>query len=430
MNYPSLSLSKELIESAFVLPNVSKKSTVNSDIMKCEKCDYKTDNKNYMDNHTRGKHSKAKNYCTKCSFAHVFPSKIKQHYNIVHLGIKRLDYKYRCKIKSCQYYGKDTCEDLEQHSLLFCNQCEYSARRNEDLKNHMKSVHEGIVFPCDQCSYVSKRSKDLRIHVMSKHTTKFFSCKEEDCSYETYSRNLLEKHIEAEHEGIVKYKCENMNCSYSTNERKSLKKHENFAHENGRCRNCQLTFTNKSELGEHMKSRHPNKNDKNLPLGAISKCEYTNCNFATNSRTIFKRHSVVHIICEYCHQTFDHIAVLKTHVKQSHDELGDDKLSTSQHHTVPAEMDNLDEQINSMIELGDNRIIWETGKRRTVICKMCGKEDEKGNLRKHIESVHISGASYPCTMCGKISRSRGGFRTHIWRIHHQKILVKHTKNQI
>ena len=181
-----------------------------------------------------------------------------------------------------------------------------------------------------------------------------------------------------------------------------------------------------------MKSKHPNKNDKNLPLRAISKCEYINCKFATNNRTIFRRHSVGHIICEYCHQTFEHISLLKTHVKQNHDdaEIGDAKLSTSQHHTVPAEMDNLDEQINSMIELGDNRIIWETGKRRTVICKMCGKEDERGNLRKHIESVHISGASYPCTMCGKISRSRGGFRTHIWRIHHQKILVKHTKNQI
>ena len=84
----------------------------------------------------------------------------------------------------------------------------------------------------------------------------------------------------------------------------------------------------------------------------------------------------MHIICEYCHQTFEHIDVLKTHVKQNHDntKTGDDKLSTpyvtSNNHTVPADMENLDEQINSMIETGENMIIWETGKRRAVICKM------------------------------------------------------------
>ena len=175
-----------------------------------------------------------------------------------------------------------------------------------------------------------------------------------------------------------------------------------------------------------MKSNHhPNKNNENLPLRAIFKCEYINCNFATNNRTIFRRHSVVHIICKYCHQTFEHINALKTHMKQSHDtEIDDDKLSLSysisNNHTVTAEMDNLDEQINSMIELGENVIIWGTGKRRTVICKMCGKEDVRGNLRKHIESAHIVGASHPCSVCGKISRSRGGLRTHIWSMHHWK----------
>ena len=57
-------------------------------------------------------------------------------------------------------------------------------------------------------------------------------------------------------------------------------------------------------------------------------------------------------------------------------------------------MDNLDEQINSMMELGESMITFnrEGVKRRTVICKVCGKEDVRNNLRKHIEAAHIVGA--------------------------------------
>ena len=122
MNYPSLSLSKDLIDSAFsVQIKDPKNQTFNGNLVKCDKCDYKTAKKFYMDNQTRGKHPKTKNNCTQCNFTHAFPTKIKQHYNIVHLGIKRLDYKFRCKIDFYPKFGKDTCPYLEQHSLLFCN---------------------------------------------------------------------------------------------------------------------------------------------------------------------------------------------------------------------------------------------------------------------------------------------------------------------
>ena len=166
-----------------------------------------------------------------------------------------------------------------------------------------------------------------------------------------------------------------------------------------------------------------------LIASAKFECEYKNCKFSTYNRTDFRRHSFVHIICKLCNQTFEHTGLLKTHMKKYHDDVeGNDgkqhKMPSSNvasnNLTVQADMENLDEQINSMIELGENVIIWGTGKRRTVICKMCGKEDVRGNLRKHIESAHIVGASHPCSVCGKISRSRGGLRTHIWSMHHQK----------
>ena len=206
MNYPSLSLSREMIEGAQT--NGPRKPTQNDETLKCTKCDYKTEKKNYLDNHTRGKHPKSKIKCLNCDFVHAFPSKIKQHHKIVHLGIKRYkkykwDDRYKCKIHLCQYFGKNTCQDLKQHSLLFCKQCEYSAKTNQELKIHVQGVHEGIAYPCDQCLYVSKRKSDLLMHSKSKHTHIFFGCSEENCSYETYSENVLKKHVESEHEGIA-----------------------------------------------------------------------------------------------------------------------------------------------------------------------------------------------------------------------------------
>ena len=224
MNYPSLSLStKEMIESEQT--NGPKKPTQNNVTLQCAKCDYKTDKKNYLDNHMRGKHPKIKKKCTECNFAHAFPSKIKQHHTIVHLGIKRikrLDYIYRCKVHLCQNFGKNTCDDLKQHSLLFCKQCKYSAKTNRELKIHFQGVHEGIVYPCEQCSYVSKRKSDLAHHTIFKHTETFFGCKEENCSYETYSKNVLKKHFESEHEGIL-HPC--TICGQRFRSRESLRKH-------------------------------------------------------------------------------------------------------------------------------------------------------------------------------------------------------------
>ena len=225
MNDSSFSLSKEMIKSAFVVQTIGPKKPIqNNDTLKCTKCDYKTAKKNYLDNHKRSKHPKSKIKCTKCDVSCAFPSKIKQHDKIVHMGIKRIkqDKRYKCNILWCQHFGKNTCEVLKQHSLLFCKQCDYSAKTMDEMKVHFQGVHEGIVYPCEQCSYQSKRKKDLVRHVMFKHTEMFFGCREENCSYETYSRNVLKKHIESEHEGIG-HPC--TICGQIFRSRDSLRKH-------------------------------------------------------------------------------------------------------------------------------------------------------------------------------------------------------------
>ena len=79
---------------------------------------------------------------------------------------------------------------------------------------------------------------------------------------------------------------------------------------------------------------------------------------------------------------------------------------------VDADLQQLDEQIKSMMDFGENRISRKGCQGRTRICKVCGKEGEVQNIKSHIEANHITGIEHPCELCGKISRSRNALRVH------------------
>merc|ERR1719319_980838 len=79
-------------------------------------------------------------------------------------------------------------------------------------------------------------------------------------------------------------------------------------------------------------------------------------------------------------------------------------------YTVAADLQDLEEQIKSMMEVGDHMDKYNTGKTR--ICKVCGKEGHLTMIKRHIESSHITGVSHTCNICGKTSRSRNALGMH------------------
>ena len=70
--------------------------------------------------------------------------------------------------------------------------------------------------------------------------------------------------------------------------------------------------------------------------------------------------------------------------------------------TLVADMENLDEQISSMIS-DTEKTDLKHGK--VMSCKVCGKEGARIHIAMHVEAMHITGASHPCDACGKKSRS-------------------------
>ena len=285
MNYPSLSLGQKQIENAFAQRNYQtprvkqrrghfqgtnnlplKSNFYSNEITKCDQCEYKTSKYDLMYSHVRVKHSDLKIKCTECKFSHPFPTKVKAHYKQVHLGVKRPHRRYICRKKTCQKFDTTICTNLEFHSLLFCDKCDFTSGRGDDFKFHTESVHDGIVYKCEYCSsYTAKRKGTLNEHILHKHSIRdgkefkqLFSCNNAECKFETQYGNTLKKHIELKHEGIVRYKCDFMNCNYGTNESKCLKEHS-FLH-NGvtphRCDSCDKMFTRLREMTKHKKKQH------------------------------------------------------------------------------------------------------------------------------------------------------------------------------
>ena len=79
---------------------------------------------------------------------------------------------------------------------------------------------------------------------------------------------------------------------------------------------------------------------------------------------------------------------------------------------IVVELQDLDDQIKSMITKSDisYRNNYSAGKMAS--CNICGKEGPYMTMPRHIEANHITGVSHACDICGKVSRSRNALKTH------------------
>merc|ERR1712096_170913 len=92
-------------------------------------------------------------------------------------------------------------KDSYQH---FCNLCDYQAKKSYQLKSHIESKHEGVMYSCNQCDYQAKKRDQVKTHRESKHEGIKYSCNQ--CEYQTSRKSLVKKHTDAMH-GDVRYSC-------------------------------------------------------------------------------------------------------------------------------------------------------------------------------------------------------------------------------
>ena len=79
----------------------------------------------------------------------------------------------------------------------------------------------------------------------------------------------------------------------------------------------------------------------------------------------------------------------------------EDSSVASADNKIIADLETLDEQINSLVEKPSPSA---NQKSRTRCCTICGKSGSIVDVRRHIEANHISGVSHTCSICGMVSR--------------------------
>ena len=93
------------------------------------------------------------------------------------------------------------------------------------------------------------------------------------------------------------------------------------------------------------------------------------------------------------------------------------QVANPNNQVVSVELNQLDEQIKSMIEHTGKSMTVGSRKRELFSCKVCGKEGQLADINRHIEAIHITGVVHTCDKCGKTSRSKRGLTLHKYKEH-------------
>lgn len=120
----------------------------------------------------------------------------------------------------------------KQGKRVKCEQCPYETVVKNQMKQHIKAVHQNIRdHICKECGYAASEKRNLKRHTYTVHERgdKNFKCNQ--CSFSAYQKQDLNRHIKRVHDEIRDHKCEY--CEYYVTEKWILKKHMKSIHKIG-----------------------------------------------------------------------------------------------------------------------------------------------------------------------------------------------------
>lgn len=108
-----------------------------------------------------------------------------------------------------------------------CDQCDFYCINNSRLRSH-KIQHSGVEkkYICPQCGRSFLNERQMKSHVNSTHGARTFSC--HLCSYASKRKSELNNHIKSRHSEDRPFRCNY--CEYSCKLRGNLHKHIRLVH--------------------------------------------------------------------------------------------------------------------------------------------------------------------------------------------------------
>ena len=205
-----------------------KKELKEAIFLKCEFCDYTTNRRVSLKNHTNVRHLNIRSSfpCQECD--KVLGSKGALN---LHVEVKHRNTTYHC-----DYEG-----------------CDVTAKSKTTINFHKESKHQGIQYMCDQCDHKTSKKVLLKKHMTVMHGKDFLNCP--DCDYKTKWRPNLKNHIQIQHEGlrhICKY------CGFKATRADNLRVHIKTIHTEPRllCSCCPFKANTRRQLDDHILKVH------------------------------------------------------------------------------------------------------------------------------------------------------------------------------
>ena len=204
-------------------------------------------------------------FCDKCDYSCRRKDQIKLHQATKHEG-------FRFKCTKCEkeflcVTHRNRHIRLEHEGFRFqCDQCDYAAKTKPSLQRHTDVIHKKIImqFSCTKCAKLYKHNKDLVRHIRTNHDKIGLKC--DKCPYVAHSKSRLNEH-NRKHE----------------NERPTVIKPEKIKHP---CEKCGEEFRTKMKLALHVGAAHFSPDEK-YP------CHL--CGLEANSKRVLKNHIIDHM---------------------------------------------------------------------------------------------------------------------------------------
>ena len=168
-----------------------------------------------------------------------------------------------------------------------CDQCDYKASTQEDLRQHTKTIHEKYSYKCDQCDYRAQQKEDITKHTKSRHESNqpsiesFIKKVRKETSKETEKDTDTDEISISTQEIILDARARRQNKTNKFN-----------------CDKCEFESGSITLMQKHEDTNHK-----------IKKSELTKKSYKTKRLT-----------CKYCENKFNKNETLQKHLEKFHKE--------------------------------------------------------------------------------------------------------------
>ena len=257
-----------------------------------------------------------------------------------------------------------------------CHICEKDFASNRNLKKHIETEHEQLIkYQCNLCDKTYNNEGSFDFHMSSYHGGIKHNC---DFCKKTFKN--LRAHMRVVHQKIKKHKCGS--CNMAFHYPKDLKMHVGAKHDQKpiSCESCGKILANERTFREHTIRFHSDQ--KHYKCNQCEKSFGMKRDLTDHVKGVHDP-KMLRAMCELCGKNFPHETRLRMHVKQRHKVI--DSLQNNK-------------------------------------CDICEKRFAcDRSLKLHKKSMHIDNAFLKCDICSKLFRSKQGHDKHVTRHKMEKV---------